>query len=220
MLRYVTASTVHAPVPTESQHLDDAFRRTYERKLEGCGFDDLKKKQLTANLHDTANRICDPSVPVRTSATTWWANARVLCFDPSKVDARHIMTEQRASLAVMHQATKHSRIHVFLDLSAMTLMTAMRTTHRASYHNLVDGLRLWSTIPHSIDGIHIVKPKDAAFQWLYDLIVPRVLSAKLQARLRVWKSSEEVMRHINALEADAARASGDRVDALGNGSRS
>lgn len=198
MLRYITASAVNAHVPTFSKNLDENFCLKFESKLLSCNFSDEKCAQLVSNLHDTANRICDAKVPVHAAMTTWWVQENVLCFNPSNVDVKCIASEQRASLFVMHEQPRHSRIHVILDISKMTMWTALYTTSKASYGNIVDGLRLWSTIPHSIQEIHVIRSSDSKFQSVYDFIVPRLLSKKLQQRIRVSEAVSEVIRYINA----------------------
>ena len=196
LLKYITASAVNATVPTRHATLDTEFWNKFEYKLSHCKHNENKQAQLVSNLHDTVHRICAPTVPVHSSRTTWWQQPDVLCFVPSNVHTNCIMSEQRASFFVMHEPSSHSRIHIIVDLSKLSMATAFSVTSKASYHNIVDGLRLWSTLPHSIDSIYVICPVDIRSKWVLEFIVSRILTRKLQDRLSVYKSFEEVLKNI------------------------
>jgi hypothetical protein len=201
MLRYITASAVKAQVPTTSETLDSEFWEKFERKLKGCRYAHEKYVQTVSNLHDTANRICDVRIPVQVSTTTWWDQENVLCFNPSNVHPNLISAEQRASLLVMHEPPTHARIYIIIDVSNMTLWNALDITSKASYNNIVDGLRLWSTNPYSVEQIHIVRSKDSKLNWVYGFIVPQLLSKKLQERVHVSESLQKTLSYINEHKA-------------------
>ena len=198
MLQHILrASAVNAPIPTVSENIDVEFWDKYYMKLDKCHSDKNKCAQLLSNLHDTVSRICDSSVPVESSSTTRWERLDVLYFNPVNLDVNRIAAEQRASMFVMHEPSTYSRIHAVLDLSKITIWTALYITSKASYNNVVDGLRLWSTLPYSIERIYVIRPSDHKFKWMYDFIVPKLLSKKLQARVCVCESLKQAMNLVN-----------------------
>ena len=177
-----------------STHLPDEFWDTYERKLEKCSFNDEKKTQLKSNIKETASRLFDKPETLNASCTscTWWENDD-LWFKPSAIDAKKIQEEQRLAFLVMHSKKEYCRIRVIIDLSETSWLFALRTTYAASFDNIVDGLRLWSCLPHSVDRIFILKPNQSIFYSLFNFIMPRLLSNKLQNRLCVCSNANEML---------------------------
>lgn len=184
MWTYVKAYYVNASVDTSCTCDNKDFINLYETKIEECSFSDEKKKQLKANLFDTMNRLCSDEVPLVTTKCTWW-DGDVLHFDPSQINSDKITAEQRASLFVMNSKPEHSRIQIVLDLSNMSWSEAIQMTYKASFSNIVDGIRLWSTLPHSIDKICITSTNESKIQMIRRNILPLILSSKLLQRIQI-----------------------------------
>lgn len=184
MWTYVKAYRVNANVDTICMYDNEDFISRYQKKIEGCNFSEEKKEQLKANLYDTMNRLFSDEVPLMTTECTWW-DGDVLYFDPSKINPDKITAEQKASLLVMNNKLEYSRIKIVLDLSKLSWSDAIKMTYSASFSNIVDGIRLWSTIPHSIDKIYIKMNDDSKFHMIKRIILPLVLSPKLLQRMCV-----------------------------------
>ena len=185
MLSFVKLMNVHADPGTRSTQLEEDFWDKYGKKLRGCDFDENKRLQLTADLHDTVGRLCLANVSGQETTCTWWENS-VLHFKPSRIavtDLASVTSEQRASLFVIHHKREYCRIEVVIDLSDLTRSKAFKLLYKTSYLNLLDGLRLWSTIPHSIDKIHVILPSEAWIETLTRVAVQSLLSDKLKSRL-------------------------------------
>lgn len=182
---FLRASKLNSDINTATNYLDEEFWNLYEEKLRGCKYKHMKHKQLVSNLKDTANRICNPDVPIVTTDCTWWSG-NTLCYNPSKIiRSNNFAAEQRASLIIMHEKQNYCRICVTIDVSDITWSEVLQITNRASFHNIVDGLRLWSTIPHSIDKIHVIKPP-AIFFLIKKIILPAILSEKMQKKICIF----------------------------------
>ena len=93
----------------------------------------------------------------------------------------------------MHMKEEWSSISVIIDLSEVTWAWGLRITRKASFNNIVDGLRLWSTIPHSIQRIHIIRPEDSNFDLIYNVAISRLVSEKLKERIHVHTVLQEVL---------------------------
>ena len=182
MFLFLRASKINSDTNTVANFLDEEFWNLYEEKLRGCNYKHMKHKQLVSNLKDTVNRICNPDIPVVTTECTWWSD-NTLYYDPSKlIHSNNFAAEQRASLIIMHEKQNYCRICVTIDVSNITWSQVIKITHSASFDNIVDGLRLWSTIPHSIDRIHVLKPP-AIFFVIKKFILPAILSEKMQKKI-------------------------------------
>ena len=184
MFKYVKAHCTNANIGTKSMYINEEFSNLYEEKLSGCNFSEVKQEQLKANLHESANRLFSENVAVINTNCTWW-DGNVLYFDPSKINSDQITEEQRASFIVMHSKKEYCRIEIVLDLTSMTWSEALKLTYKASFSNLVDGLRLWSTIPHSIDKIKIISKDYSRIKIIIKTLLPLMLSPKLQKRIYV-----------------------------------
>jgi hypothetical protein len=182
MFQFLKASKINSDINTTTNLLDEEFWNLYEEKLRGCNFQYVKHQQLVANLKDTVNRICNSKIPIITSECTWWSGD-TLYYDPSKIiNSKNFVAEQRASLIIMHEKQKYSRICVIIDVSNITWSQVLKIINKASFNNIIDGLRLWSTIPHSIEKIHIIKPPENFFL-LHKIILPLILSKKIQKKI-------------------------------------
>lgn len=182
MMGFVKVMNVHADPETRSTRLEEDFWDKYGEKLTGCSFDESKRLQMTADLHDTVGRLCLANVSIQETTCTWWEN-RVLHFKPSRIAVSDLTSEQRASLFVMHHKREYCRIEVVIDLSDLTRSKAFKLLYKTSYFNLLDGLRLWSTIPHSIDKIHVILPSESWIETLTRVAVQSLLSEKLKSRV-------------------------------------
>lgn len=184
MLGFVKVMNVHASLDTRSTGLEEDFWDEYGEKLAGCNFDEKKRLQLTADLHDTVSRLCSKNVPRQETKSTWWKN-NVLYFKPSRILLTDLTSEQQASFFVMHDKKKYCRIEVVIDLSDLTRSRASRLLYTSSYLNVLDGLRLWSTIPHSIDKISVICSPRSWIETLARLAVQSLLSENLKERVHI-----------------------------------
>lgn len=172
--------------------LTNEFWKTYETKLEHCSFTREKKIQMISNIKETASRLVDSDVEPSLTRCTWWEHD-CLCFKPSAIDTSRIREEQNSSFRIMYSNPEHCRIRVLIDLSETTWSFALRTTNAARFESIVDGLRLWTCLPHSIDRISIIKPNSSMFNTLFQLVVQRAVSVKLLNRMRVYSSVNEML---------------------------
>lgn len=192
---FTKVMNVHTSVGTRSNRLSKEFWDRYDKKLKGCNFDENQRMQLLADLHDTVDRLCAENVLIRETTCTWWQD-NILYFKPSRLVTKEITAEQRASLFVMHAKDEHSRIQVVFDISDISWSQASRLSYNASYSNLLDASRLWLTIPHSVDKIHLICPSDAKFNVMKRLAT-KFLSGKLRTRLYVCSDLSEIDTNVD-----------------------
>lgn len=190
---YLKASLVNAQIHEEDLYSrGDEFWSTYEKKLKECNFDAAKHKQLKANLQETATRLLINACAKGTHCT-WW-RCDELWFAPGAIDLDNIVDEQTASFAVMHSKKEHCRIKVIIDLSNVGWPLVLRSTRNASFQNIIDGVRLWATLPHSIDQIYIIKSEAPRFETIFKFAISNMLSAKLQERIQIFEKKEDVLQ--------------------------
>ena len=187
------AANIHSPPVELSDRIDAEFWQRYEKKILLCHSNDEKRNQIIFDLSDTIQRLFDPTVEHIRAESTRWICDDVLLFNPKLIND-NITSEQQASLRVMHVKEEWSSISVIIDLSEVTWSLGLRITRKASFNNIIDGLRLWSTIPHSIRRIHIIRPtKDYNFEFIYNIAISRLVSEKLRQRIHVHTSLQEVL---------------------------
>jgi len=123
----------------------------------------------------------------------WWQSGGILCFKPSQITVTEMTSEQRASLFIMHSKSDHCRIQVVIDISDIAWRDAVKMLHSASRFNLVDGFRLWSTIPHSIDRVHVKRPVDSRFDWIKGIVeVSSLLSESMKRKVCTYSDASEI----------------------------
>ena len=184
------ASGVVEPLPD--------FWDTYGKKLKATHANEGKREQIVKNIRATVTRLFDPSVAVRETRCTYWhaSMPHTLYFNPYLIDKTNLTSEQRASFLVMHAST-YKGIFVIIDMSNVSWSCAMEMTRLASFDQIVDGTRLWTTLPHKILEIAIIKSPDPKFRFILHYILPRVLSQKLRDRLRVYDSIFDLQAQVN-----------------------
>lgn len=188
---------------------DHAFWTTYAERLADRSPDRRRRMvralaETVARLHEATRheRERQPDDDGAHSSTTSWTTARAngdaaLRFDPTRLalDRRTIAREQQLSLWAMHDPPlvrpvdrrEVARVHVVIDLYDLTTKQTFGILLRARTHDIVDGARLWSTLPYHVRSIHVVRPKHAP-AWLWTAAIRcarRLLSAKLGDRLFV-----------------------------------
>ena len=172
-----------------------AFWDTYDRKAAACHSDPEARARLRANLSETVLRLCageeteaeegggDEAPRART--TSWSDDGATLVFVPSRIDVARMREEQRACLDVMHlRHPTASRIDVVVDLRGVTLGFVWALATRAPRDRVVDGVRLWATLPHKIGSVRVVT-RDRAMAAACAGVARACLSAKLRARVVV-----------------------------------
>lgn len=114
-------------------------------------------------------------------------------FDPCAIDMDNPEDEQRSALLVMH-SFDGVHIKIAIDLGSMTFMRVLKQAASTTSPQMIDGLRLWSTLPYKIEIIYVVKPPERMFDFIFSTVVARVLSQKMRGRVCVCDSMEEVFR--------------------------
>ena len=181
--------------------MDDSFWKMYEQEIEKCHGEN-KTKTLKNKLMETYYRL-KASVNHEMgnfvdSNTVYWRTDDTLVFNPSCIEKSKIVEEQWNSLNVMHEGNHPLSITVIIDLKDMTLSHTMRLLRYSKYHNIVDGLRLWSTLPHKYDNVYVIKPSSSGMIAM-SLISGglQLLSPKMRQRVRVG-TNDEIMDTIHS----------------------
>lgn len=166
-----------------------------------------KRGELTARLHETAARLATAGERDTTTACTEWIADDVLRFDPARIDYSDPSAEQRASLLTMHEQGRARDIVVVVDLYDVTLEAAMAQFARCSFRQIVDGVRLWSTLPRRVRSVLVVRPRCmSTFTWRSTFGNAKgLLSDKLKARMRVVLSRDELATHLARTESHPSR---------------
>lgn len=160
------------------------FWQHYDAKLQRCG---KQSRKLKSKLLETASRLFLEADENTTQCTFWRegeGGKKCLVFKPYLIDKTRIIAEQRASCLVMHEC-EDVHIGVEVDFSGLTVWKVLSMSSWATRHNMIDGLRLWSTLPHKIDEIRIVKSEDRMFDVIFSTVMSRVLSRKMQSRIHI-----------------------------------
>jgi hypothetical protein len=129
------------------------------------------------------------------TSCTFWSDDTTLHFVPTRIDAERIREEQWASLLVMHRhETPKDSIDIIIDLRDLTLSYFWNLSRRATYEQIVDGLRLWSTLPHKVRNVRVVESKkNRAMSRFCGVVAKRALSTKIQKRtVFVDKDTEQI----------------------------
>lgn len=150
------AADVESALPSE-------FWERYRLRLQHCHACPEKRARLERMLRETCARLytcAEDARPAAPSSTRWAAEA-VLWFDPARIDLGAAREEQRASLLVMHdlgRADSARAICVVVDLGAMTLRRALAGVASVRFVEVVDGVRLWSTLPARVHSVRVIPP--------------------------------------------------------------
>jgi hypothetical protein len=182
----MAASGVDAPATETTDVPSKAFWTAYDEKTRECRSDPAQRMRLRTNLSDTVRRLCakGTSLDVTETSCTFWTDDTTLWFVPTRIDVDRICEEQAASLAIMHRrATCGAPIAVVVDLRDLTLAFCWSTLFRATRMQVVDGMRLWPTLPHKISTVRILpSKKSAVVSSVCATVVRHVLSAKVRER--------------------------------------
>jgi hypothetical protein len=180
MQRYIRALSADASV-TEEHRPSREFWKRYDSKAIGCHGDPEKTRRLRTNFMETVGRLCGDEMD---TLCTFWSDDTTLHFVPTRIDVERIREEQWASLLVMHRhETSTDPIEIIIDLRELTLSQFWKLSRRATYDQIVDGLRLWSTLPHKVKKVMIVgTKKNKIISRLCHTVANRVLSTKIRTR--------------------------------------
>lgn len=178
MQRYVDA--LHTNASVQTSELNTLFLRTYACKLYNTHSDVEKCDQLLANFLETYNRLC--GFETIDAESTYWKSDRELWFCPDMIDRAHISQEQWSSLQIMNKFETTHPITVNVDFKNITWYKAFRMSTAASFQQITDGLRLWSTLPHKIEKINIICPNSSARK-IVETITMKVINEKIQDRI-------------------------------------
>ena len=186
-MRYLLKTFKSAYDDNESEEAVDlmaeSFWTKYMEKLSKCHSEE-KCKQLILNLKDTTSRLFAIEDEIQTTSCTWWQAEHTLFFDPTVIDFDHITREQRNSFIVMHDHSSES-ITINIILHSLTWTFILKACKRATYENIKDGIRLWSTIPFKIQRINITRPGHLSGWTVMLRIILSWMSEKIQKRIVV-----------------------------------
>lgn len=140
-----------------------------------------KFERLAPNAFETMSRL-KASSDVARSDCTFWENDFTLCFCPTRIDLENIAQEQQKSLVVMHEDHHPVKITIRIQLSDLTWEFISKAMASAEYINIVDGIRLWTTLPYKIKNVVVKKPQNIkAFKFVLPWIISW-LPSKIQKR--------------------------------------
>ena len=159
----------------------------YKKKLEENEFDSTKVTQMISNLEETIERLTKNSFESNNTKCTYWYNDNTLYFNPSLIDYTLVDQEQYNSLIVMHMSSL-KRINVIIDCLSLTWFQALKNATKVKFTNIVDGLRLWKTLPYRIDDIFILSTSNS----IINQIIKLFLSQKIKEKTHVFKSWEDL----------------------------
>lgn len=167
---------------------EHAIMKNYVKLLEKNKIDETKQLQTRKNLEETLHRLLGKiKNELETTKCTYWLDDKTLCFNPRLIDMHRIEQEQFSSLVLMHKCS-HSRIKIIIDAKELTWWSVIQMSEKASFTNIVDGIRLWSTIPYKIDKIFIINSNFTVIKQILNLF----LSRKIKKRTYVYSSWEKL----------------------------
>ena len=157
---------------------------SYREKMERI-HGKVKFGKMEASAFDTINRLHTVSIENEDieSGCTYWRDESTLCFDPSKIALENIAKEQKRSLIVMHEDNHPAQITIHIHLEDLTWMFISKLMSSAKHIHIVDGIRLWTTIPHKIRSVVIHRPKHMkSFHFILSTVIPW-LPSKIKTRI-------------------------------------
>lgn len=185
--RFLHAYNTEAPVlQSSSENLNNIFPE-YKKKLEENEFDSTKMTQMISNLEETIDRLTKTSFESNITKCTYWYNDNTLYFNPSLIDYKLVDQEQYNSLVVMHMSSL-KRITVIIDCLNLTWFQALKNATKVKFTNIVDGLRLWKTLPYRFDNIFVLSTSNS----IINQIIKLFLSQKIKEKTNVFKSWEDL----------------------------
>ena len=196
---YLFRRALQTPPPLTEEATDwpdVEFWQRYETAIRAVHPSSEKCGQLAAMLRDTARRLAGAAL-IQSSSTRWLA-PNALCFDPARIDFSDPSAEQRASLLVMHEPDRAHCVSIVIDLFDVGLRMATGNLFAVTSSQILDGVRLWSTLSRRIARIVVVRPSGipkVVWNGMFRQAM-HLLSGKLRARLRVVNSRDELEPHL------------------------
>ena len=204
MLTFYRALKTNAAKRSDDEDCDyvHEFMSRYRERLRANEFGS-KATQMEENLRETLARLLTAVPDATRTKSTYWYGDDVLCFDPSLIDMSRIENEQLDSLVTMH-ASAHARIKVAIDVEHLSWWEALKMANAASFANIVDGLRLWSTLPYRVDSIVVITTNRAIANQSCRVF----LAPKLRGRVHVCDSWQGMCQHLGLPARNRADHSG------------
>ena len=97
--------------------------------------------------------------------------------------------EQYNSLIVMH-ASSLKRITVIIDCLDMKWFQTLKKTSNVRFTSIVDGLRLWKTLPYRIERVFILSTSNSILNNIIKLFLPK----KIKEKTHILKSWEDLSK--------------------------
>lgn len=183
MLKFLKAHNTIADDNIDGAVEEHAIMKNYVKLLEKNQIDERKQVHMRKNLEETLHRLLEKIKGEPETNCTYWFDAKTLCFNPKLIDMNRIEDEQFASLVIMHKYL-HSNIKIIIDAEDLTWWSVLKMSEKASFNNIVDGLRLWSSIPYKIDKIFVINSNSM----IVHQIIKVFLSKKIRKRTYVYSS--------------------------------
>ena len=185
--RFLHAYNTEAPLDQPSTGKIKYIFPEYKKKLEENQFDNTKMTQMISNLEETIERLSSNNFESNITKCTYWYNDNTLYFNPGLIDYKLVDQEQYNSLIIMHMSSL-KRISVIIDCLSMTWLQAVKNATMVKFTNIVDGLRLWKTLPYRIDDVFVLSTSD----YMLNQIIKMFLSTKIKKKTHVFKSWEDL----------------------------
>jgi hypothetical protein len=183
-----------------------AFWTRYARDIRACHrCDEQKCVLLTQKLQESVVRLRQTvraAAPCReptTCKSTRWTDPHTLVFVPA--DIMHLLAttsiaeEQWRAFRVMHAldddrcamsatTTLTNRITIVMDLRELTCGVVAHLLRHATRHIIVDGARLWQTLPYNVNEVRLIRSRDARVSFMVRAL-QRLLSQKITHRVQI-----------------------------------
>lgn len=186
MFRFLQAHNTVAVDDIDCSVKEHEIMKNYVQLLRKNQIDVTGHLQMQKNLEETLHRLLSKTKNEHETMCTCWIDDKTLYFNPKLIDMYRIEDEQYSSLVIMHKCS-HPRIKIIIDAEKLTMWNVLKMSEKASFTNIVDGLRLWSTIPYKIYKIFVISPKSN----IINQIVNMFLSKKIKERTHVFSSREK-----------------------------
>ena len=171
-----------APTNNLSEVPDEWF--DVYHKLLTCHKNESKCRMLLSQMMETSLRLCDVQCKPCKSIKI---DADVLYFSMSDIPTDDILCEQKACMQMIHQyAMSRQHASVVFDFSKFSSKSFFQLARKATPHNIIDGYRMWSTIPCNIQEITVIRSNSIIWDTIFHF-GSSFITDKLKQRITIKK---------------------------------
>tara|TARA_B100001741_G_scaffold305697_1_gene298233 strand:+ start:6613 stop:7167 length:555 start_codon:yes stop_codon:yes gene_type:complete len=174
--KYLEAEETHEVSEIPSEWFD------FYNKLLTCHQHESKCRLLLAQIIETSGRLCEidpkPCKSIKIVGDS-------LYFSISDIPNDDIVCEQKACMQIIHEYAM-SRDNAFLvfDFSTFSSTCFFMLMKKATRYNMIDGYRLWSTIPCNVKKITVIKTNSLIWDTIFSFGCS-LITDKLKKRIIV-----------------------------------